>query len=73
MTIPFRSVPRAASWVATHKEVEMARHPKTLVELSRQLGVTRKTAWPVRRKIIAAMARGEGELMLRADVDEGLP
>jgi len=31
-------------------------------ELARQLGVTRKTAWLVRRKIVHAMARGEGEL-----------
>src|SRR5450756_592112 len=34
-------------------------------ELSRQLGVTRKTAWLLRRKIIHAMARREGELLLR--------
>jgi hypothetical protein len=32
MTIPFRPVPPVASWVATHKEAEMVRHPKTLVE-----------------------------------------
>jgi len=42
-------------------------------ELARQLGVTRKTAWLVRRKIIEAMARGEGEMLLRGGVelDEG--
>ena len=42
-------------------------------ELSRQLGVTRKTAWLVRRKIIHAMARREGELLLRGivELDEG--
>ena len=32
MTIPFRPVPPVASWVATHKEAEMVRHPKTLIE-----------------------------------------
>ena len=32
MTIPLRPVPRVASWAATHKEAEMVRHPKTLIE-----------------------------------------
>src|SRR5450756_1715463 len=42
-------------------------------ELARQLGVTRKTAWLMRRKIIHAMARREGELLLRGivELDEG--
>lgn len=42
-------------------------------ELARQLGVTAKTAWLVRRKITHAMARREGELMLRGivELDEG--
>ena len=42
-------------------------------ELSRQLGVTRKTAWLLRRKITHAMARREGELLLRGivELDEG--
>jgi transposase-like protein len=42
-------------------------------ELARQLGVTRKTAWLMRRKIIYAMARREGELVLRGivELDEG--
>jgi len=42
-------------------------------ELARQLGVTRKAAWLVRRKIIQAMARGEGEMLLRGvvELDEG--
>lgn len=42
-------------------------------ELSRQLGVTAKTAWLMRRKITHAMARREGELMLRGivELDEG--
>ena len=34
-------------------------------ELARQLQVTAKTAWLLRRKIQHAMARGEGELMLQ--------
>lgn len=42
-------------------------------ELARQLGVTGKTAWLMRRKITHAMARREGELMLRGivELDEG--
>ena len=42
-------------------------------ELARQLGVTVKTAWLVRRKIIEAMARREGEMLLRGivELDEG--
>jgi transposase-like protein len=42
-------------------------------ELSRQLGVTAKTAWLLRRKITHAMARRQGELLLRGlvELDEG--
>lgn len=42
-------------------------------ELSRQLGVTAKTAWLMRRKITHAMARHKGEVMLRGlvELDEG--
>ena len=42
-------------------------------ELARQLGVTVKTAWLMRRKITHAMARREGELTLRGvvELDEG--
>ena len=42
-------------------------------ELARQLGVTRKTAWLLRRKITHAMERGEGEMLLRGvvELDEG--
>lgn len=42
-------------------------------ELSRQLGVTAKTAWLLRRKITHAMARRRGELLLRGivELDEG--
>jgi transposase-like protein len=42
-------------------------------ELARQLGVTGKTAWLMRRKIVHAMARREGELLLRGivELDEG--
>ena len=42
-------------------------------ELSRQLGVTVKTAWLMRRKIAQAMARREGELLRRGivELDEG--
>ena len=42
-------------------------------ELSRQLGVTRKTAWLLRRKVVHALARREDELVLRGivELDEG--
>jgi transposase-like protein len=42
-------------------------------ELSRQLGVTVKTAWLMRRKIVHAMAQREGESLLRGiiELDEG--
>lgn len=42
-------------------------------ELSRQLGVTAKTAWLLRRKITHAMARRQGELLLfgLVELDEG--
>lgn len=42
-------------------------------ELARQLGVTAKTAWLLRRKITHAMARREGELLLAGivELDEG--
>jgi transposase-like protein len=42
-------------------------------ELSRQLGVTVKTAWLMRRKIVHAMGHREGELLLRGivELDEG--
>jgi len=42
-------------------------------ELARQLGVTAKTAWLMRRKITHAMARREGELLLAGivELDEG--
>lgn len=42
-------------------------------ELTRQLGVTGKTAWLMRRKIVHAMARRPGESLLRGivELDEG--
>jgi transposase-like protein len=42
-------------------------------ELSRQLGVAVKTAWLMRRKTAHALARREGELLLRGivELDEG--
>jgi hypothetical protein len=38
-------------------------------ELGRQLGVTAKTAWLLRRKIQHAMGRGQGEPLLRGIVE----
>ncbi len=42
-------------------------------ELARQLGVTIKTAWPMRRRIQHAMGRREGEILLRGivELDDG--
>ena len=48
--------------------------PPSAAELSRQLGVTGKTAWLLRRKITHAMRRGEHEPLLRGvvELDEAL-
>jgi transposase-like protein len=48
--------------------------PPSAAELARQLGVTGKTAWLLRRKITQAMRRGEHELLLRGvvELDESL-
>ena len=48
--------------------------PPSAAELSRQPGVTGKTAWLLRRKITHAMRRGEHELLLRGvgELDESL-
>src|SRR5450756_836318 len=48
--------------------------PPSAAELARQLGVTGKTAWLLRRKITHAMRRGEHELLLRGvvELDESL-
>jgi transposase-like protein len=48
--------------------------PPSAAELARQLGVTGKTAWLMRRKITHAMRRGEHELLLRGivELDESL-
>ena len=48
--------------------------PPSAAELSRQLGVTGKTAWLLRRKITHAMRRGEHELLLFGvvELDESL-
>jgi transposase-like protein len=49
----------------------MASTPKapSASELKRQLGVTYKTAWTMRRKIVYALSRRDGELMLRGLVE----
>ncbi len=43
--------------------------PLSAAELARQLGIAPQTAWTMRHKIMRAMARGEGELMLRGLVE----
>jgi len=48
--------------------------PPSAAELSRQLGVTGKTAWLLRRRVTHAMRCGEHELLLRGvvELDESL-
>ena len=48
--------------------------PPSAAELLRQLGVTGKTAWLLRHKIMHAMRRGDHELLLRGvvELDESL-
>jgi transposase-like protein/ribosomal protein L37AE/L43A len=48
--------------------------PPSAAELARQLGVTAKTGWLIRRKISYAMRRGDHELPLRGlvELDESL-
>jgi len=43
--------------------------PLSAAELARQLPIAAQTAWTLRHKIPRAMARGEGELMLRGLVE----
>src|SRR5665647_3268790 len=60
---------RLASWL-----LASMKKPPSAAELARQLGVTGKTAWLLRRKITHAMRRGEHELLLRGvvELDESL-
>ena len=43
--------------------------PISSAELGRQLGIATQTAWTMRRKIMHAMTRREGELMLAGLVE----
>ena len=43
--------------------------PLSSAELARQLGLATQTAWTMRRKIMHAMTRREGELMLAGVVE----
>jgi transposase-like protein len=56
-------------WVLAIWMLASMKKPPSAAELSRQLGVTGKTAWLLRRKITHAMRRGEHELMLRGIVE----
>ena len=61
-------------WMLAIWMLASMKKPPSAAELSRQLGVTGKTAWLMRRKITHAMRRGEHELMLRGiiELDESL-
>jgi transposase-like protein len=50
-------------FIAIYLMVSTPKAPST-TELERQLGVTHKTAWSIRHKIMRAMSRRDGELML---------
>jgi hypothetical protein len=65
--------PYWAEWFLIIWLLASTKKAPSAAELSRQLGVTVKTAWLMRRKIIHAMARREGELLLRrlVELDEG--
>lgn len=60
-------------FVAIHLMTSTPKAPSA-TELERQLGVTHKTAWAIRQKIMCAMARRDGELMLCGivELDESL-
>jgi transposase-like protein len=54
--------------IAIHLMTSSPKAPSA-TELERQLGVTHKTAWAIRQKIMCAMTRRDGELMLRGIVE----
>ena len=51
-------------WFLAIYLLAITRKPLSFAELARQLGIAAVTAWTMRRKIMHAMSRREGELML---------
>jgi len=51
-------------WLLAIYLMASTKKPPSAAELSRQLGIAAVTAWTMRRKIMHAMSRREGELML---------
>jgi len=56
-------------WLIALWMLSSMKKPPSAAELSRQLGVTVKTGWLIRRKISHAMRRGEHELLFRGMVE----
>ncbi|MHB0980491.1 MAG: IS1595 family transposase [Thermoleophilia bacterium] len=61
-------------WMIAIWMLSSMKKPPSAAELARQLGVTHKTAWLIRRKISHAMGRKQDELLLRGmvELDESL-
>jgi hypothetical protein len=72
-TILARTRPDLRKWLLAIWLLASSKKAPSAAELSRQLGVTAKTAWLLRRKITHVMARRRGELLRRGSVelDEG--
>jgi len=51
-------------WLLAIYLLAATKKPPSAAELARQLGIAPQTAWTMRRKIMHAMSRREGELML---------
>ena len=56
-------------WLLAIYLLASAKKPVSSAELGRQLGIATQTAWTMRRKIMHAMGRREGELMLAGVVE----
>jgi transposase-like protein len=73
-TLLHRSRTDLRKWFLAIWMLSTMKKPPSAAELSRQLGVTLKTGWLIRRKISHAMRRGDHELPLRGlvELDESL-
>ena len=59
-------------WFAAIHPIVTAKSWVSSVEFARRLGVKQPTAWAMKHKIVAVMARGEGEMRLaeRVEMDD---
>ena len=67
--------PPLAAWFAAIHLIVTAKNGISPVELERRLGVRQATAWTTKQKIMAAMARREGNKPLsgRVEMDDACP